>query len=51
MAAKVNVKIASPCVFNSTIDAITRAKEIGSCKETNYEPDPDTYLSYIDLRK
>lgn len=50
-AAKVNVKITLPYVFNSIIDVMTKAKEIESYKKTNYEPDPDTYPSYIDLRK
>lgn len=51
IAAKSNVKLASPYIFNSIIDAMIKAKEIGSSKETNYEPDPKKDPAYIDLRK
>jgi hypothetical protein len=37
-AAIVNVRLVVPYVYCSIIDAIGKAREIGNCKETAYEP-------------
>jgi hypothetical protein len=50
-AAKVNVRIALPYVHNSILNAMDKAREIGTCKETNFDPDPVREPAYIELRK
>jgi hypothetical protein len=50
-AAKINVKIALPYVRNSILDGLTKAREIGTNKETDYNPDPIKNPSNIQLRK
>jgi hypothetical protein len=50
-AADVNVKLALPYVNCSIMDAIGKAREIGSCNQTNYEPNPKIDPAYISLRK
>jgi hypothetical protein len=50
-AAVVNVKLALPYVHCSITDAIGKARKIGICNETNYEPNPKIDPAYIRLRK
>jgi hypothetical protein len=50
-AAVVNVKLALPYVHCSIADARGKAREIGNCEETNYEPNPKIDPAYISLGK
>jgi hypothetical protein len=50
-AAIVNVKLAVPYVQCTIIDAIYNARQIGNCRKTNYEPNPEADPAYISLRK
>jgi hypothetical protein len=50
-AAKTNVKIALPYIRNSILDALDKAREIGTCKETDYNPNPTKNPAYIQLRE
>jgi hypothetical protein len=45
------VKLAVPYVQWSIIDAIYKARQIGNCRKTNYEPNPEADPAYISLRK
>jgi hypothetical protein len=49
-AAKTNVKIALPYIRNSILDALDKAREIGTSRETDYRPDPTKNPANIELR-
>jgi hypothetical protein len=49
-AAKINVKIALPYIRNSILDALNKAREIGTYKEADYNPDPIKNPANIQLR-
>ena len=50
-AARVNVRIVKPYIRNSILDAMDKGREIGTCKQTNYNPSPLTNPANIELRK
>lgn len=49
-AARINVKIALPYIRNSILDALDKARKIGTCKETDYNPKPLRDPANIELR-
>ena len=50
-AAAQNVRLVLPYIYCSIVDPMAKARQIGNCKETNYEPNPDIDPANLELRR